>query len=144
MSSQQPTATTATPTLYHRTSNPYESSFGYSRAVRKGPFIAVAGTTSLDPSTQTVLHPESAYHQARQAFAEIVRAVEALGGKSKDIVRIRMFVRLDKDCDGVGRAFKEMVDKNEAAGGPAATMIVGANLVDSAMRVEIEADAIVL
>ncbi|KAM6494442.1 YjgF-like protein [Amanita muscaria] len=130
-------------TLFHRTSNPYEVQFGYSRGVCKGPFIFISGTTSIDPSTQTLLHPDSAYDQAKEAFTTIIGAVEALGGTSKDIVRVRMFVSNDEDCNDVGKALKESLGNNVDSG-PAATMIVGARFVHAMMKVEIEADAIVL
>ncbi|PFH49964.1 hypothetical protein AMATHDRAFT_146458, partial [Amanita thiersii Skay4041] len=138
------------------TLNPYESRFGYSRAVRKGPFIFISGTTSIDPATQTLLHPTSAYLQATQVFAEIIRAVEALQGTKKDIMRVRMFVARHEDCEDVGRALRDTFvgggggegdedgNGNGDAEGPAATMIVGVGFVDPAMKVEIEADAVVM
>ncbi|RDB14859.1 hypothetical protein Hypma_016352 [Hypsizygus marmoreus] len=122
------------------TSNPYEKQFGYSRAVRRGPFIFVSGTTSIDGTTGVLLHPESAYEQERQIFAEIVGAVEAVGGTREDVVRVRMFVTADEDSGDVGRALKESF----GAVGPAATMILGAKFVDAQMKVEIEADAVML
>ncbi|RXW14253.1 hypothetical protein EST38_g11604 [Candolleomyces aberdarensis] len=136
---------TAHQTLYHRTSNPYESVFGYSRAVKKGPFIFVSGTTSIDPSTGVVQHPSSAYQQAIAIFSEIIKAVESLGGEKEDITRVRMFVTRDEDAEDVGRALKESLGGGEGdRGGPAATMILGVRFVDKDMRVEIEADAVVL
>ncbi|KAG2009530.1 hypothetical protein CC2G_012454 [Coprinopsis cinerea AmutBmut pab1-1] len=123
----------------HTTSNPYEAQFGYSRGVRKGPFIFISGTTSIDPSTGVLLHPTSAYLQSIQIFQEIIRAVEALGGKKEDVVRVRMFVTRDEDTGEVGRALKEALGDV----GPAATMIVGARFVREEMKVEIEADAVV-
>ncbi|KAF8953238.1 YjgF-like protein [Flammula alnicola] len=113
-------------TQRHKTSNPYEDKFGYSRAVRKGPFIFVSGTTSIDTSSGKVLYPESAYEQTLKIFSEIVLAIEALGG--------------EKDGEGVGRALKEVF--GEVA--PAATMVFGLGFVNPDMRVEIEADAVVL
>ncbi|KAG6919260.1 hypothetical protein DXG01_008056 [Tephrocybe rancida] len=127
-------------TTRYNTSNPYEAKFGYSRAVRRGPFIFVSGTTSIDPTTGTVQHPESVYQQAMATFSEIVRAVEALGGTRQDVMRVRMFVTADEDTDDVGRALKE----NFGEVGPAATMIVGARFVSKEMKVEIEADAMVI
>lgn len=123
----------------YKTSNPYESKFGYARAVKKGPFIFVSGTTSIDPASGIVLHPTSAYDQTLQIFSEIVKAIERLGGGKSDVVRVRMFVTRDEDCADVGRALKEVFGEIE----PAATMIVGARFVDTNMRVEIEADAVV-
>ncbi|KAH7922181.1 YjgF-like protein [Leucogyrophana mollusca] len=123
----------------YSTGNPFESKFGYSRAVRRGPFILVSGTTSVDLSTGLVAHPTSAYDQAVKIFREIITAVTALGGKKEDVARVRMFVTYEGDSDEVGRALKE----NFGDVGPTATMIMGAKFVSPDMRVEIEADAIV-
>ncbi|KAI8607837.1 Endoribonuclease L-PSP/chorismate mutase-like protein, partial [Chytriomyces sp. MP71] len=64
----------------------------YSRAVRKGPFVCVAGTTSTDPDTGELLHVGDAYKQTVQIFQNIQRALEAVGSGMKDVVRTRMFV----------------------------------------------------
>ena len=64
----------------YKTSNPYEETVGYCRALRK------ASTPSLE---KYVMSPDSAFDQAIKAFKEIVTAIEALGGKKEDIVRIR-------------------------------------------------------
>ena len=125
---------------HFRTNNPYEAKFGYSRAVRKGPFIFVSGTTSVDPTSGALRHPECAYKQAQATLAEIVRAVCAVGGRREDITRVRMFVGADEDAERVGAAVKEVLGDVR----PAATMIVGARFVSPEMKVEIEADAIVL
>ncbi|KAF9238968.1 YjgF-like protein [Melanogaster broomeanus] len=126
-------------TVYrYRTLNPYEKKFGYCRAVKRGSFIFVSGTTAIDVETGKVVHPTSAYDQALKAFREIISAVEALEGKKGDIVRVRMFVTYDDDSGAVGRALKEVLGDVE----PAATMILGAKFVSPDMRVEIEADAI--
>jgi enamine deaminase RidA (YjgF/YER057c/UK114 family) len=126
----------------HSTHNPYESKFGYSRAVRRGPFIFVSGTTAVN-TTGTgigkVLYPTSAHLQAIQIFNEVVSAVRALDGKKEDIVRVRIFVTREEDAPDVGRALKEAFGDIE----PAATMILGVKFVDPEMRVEIEADAVV-
>jgi enamine deaminase RidA (YjgF/YER057c/UK114 family) len=120
------------------TSNPYETKFGYSRAVRTGPFIFISGTTSIDPTSGTVQHPTSAYLQSITIFEEIIRAVEALGATKDDVVRVRMFVTDTADTDAVWSALKEVF----GAVGPAASMIVGARFVEEDMKVEIEADAV--
>lgn len=125
---------------HHKTANPYEDKFGYSRAVRKGPFIFVSGTTSIDTASGKVLHPKSAYDQTLKIFAEIVLAIETLGGAKSDVVRLRMFVAQEKDGEGVSRALKEVF--GEVA--PTATMVFGMSFVSADMRVEIEADAVVL
>ncbi|KAJ8081939.1 hypothetical protein PM082_007785 [Marasmius tenuissimus] len=135
------------------TTNPYEQKFRYCRAVRKGPFIFVAGTTAIDPETGTLLHPDSVYDQAAQIFNEIARAVEGLGGTKEDIVRVRMFVKDAADQGKVAEALKnsgfgpskgsEGNDPSANGPGPAATMIAGATFVQDEMKVEIEAEAVV-
>jgi enamine deaminase RidA (YjgF/YER057c/UK114 family) len=127
-------------TRLYSTNNPYESQFGYSRAVRRGPFIIVSGTTSISPETGKVQHPDNAFEQAKVIFGEIVRAVQGLNGKKEDIVRVRMFVTRDEDVVDVGRALKDALGDVK----PAATMIVGARFVAEEMKVEIEADAVLL
>ncbi|KAI6145076.1 YjgF-like protein [Pisolithus tinctorius] len=123
----------------YRTSNPYEKAFGYCRALRKGPFIFVSGTTAVDLTTGKVDHPSSAYRQALKALKELGVAVESVGGNKADIVRVRMFVTHESDATEVARALKEELKDVE----PTATMILGAKFVSPDMRVEIEADAVV-
>lgn len=78
-------------TLVTDTSNLFESLFGYHRAVRKGPFIFVSGTTALLPDN-TVAFPDDSFAQAKAAFEVAVAAVEKLGGCKRDVCRVRMFV----------------------------------------------------
>lgn len=94
----------------------------------------------MDLETGRISPGLSAYDQAKTIFGEIVRAVNALGGRREDITRVRMFVTLDEDFEEVGRALKESLGEI----GPAATGIIGARFVSSEMKVEIEADAVVL
>ena len=91
----------------HATGNPYEARFGYSRAVRRGAHILVSGTTSVNPSSGAVRYPESALLQAQAAFAEIIAAIEALGGRREDVVRVRMFV-LSRYWVGDGAVFRRV------------------------------------
>ena len=127
-------------TAVFSTSNPYEKDFAYSRAVRRGPFISVSGTTAISPATGELQHPGSAYLQACAIFDEIFRAIAALGGTRTDITRMRMFVVAQDDAGDVARAMKDAMDGHTAF---AATMICGANFVQDDMKVEIEADAVV-
>jgi enamine deaminase RidA (YjgF/YER057c/UK114 family) len=76
---------------YFTTPNRFEVKFGYHRAVRKGPFIFVSGTTALDPETGKISHSGDAYKQALVAMGKCVEAVQKLGGAKKDVVRVRMF-----------------------------------------------------
>jgi enamine deaminase RidA (YjgF/YER057c/UK114 family) len=77
---------------YFTTSNRFEYKFGYHRAVRKGPFIFVSGTTALNPETGKIDHPGDAYQQALSAMKRSVDAVQQLGGARQDVTRVRMFV----------------------------------------------------
>ncbi len=81
---------------YFTTPNTFEKKFGYHRAVRKRPFIFVSGTTSLDPETGRILHPDDAYQQALTAMRVTVGAIQQLGGGRKDVVRVRMFVAVGR------------------------------------------------
>lgn len=152
MSTQLPPTTPSATSMkktFHTTSNPYEKQFGYHRAVRKGPFIFVSGTTALDPTTGKIKHPNDAANQTIVAFREALKAVEALGGKKEDICRVRMFVGRTEDCEVVGRAFQggfestaEEAERTQV--GCAATMIVvPGGFVSGEMVVEVEVDAVV-
>lgn len=133
---------------YHATNSPWEAKIGYYRAVRRGPFIFVSGTTAVDPSSSAtdakVLHPGDAKAQAHVVFQEIIKAIQALGGQgAESIVRTKMFVQKEEDCGAVAEAFREVLGKqNGSAFGCAATMIVVGGFVDKEMLVEIECDAI--
>lgn len=80
-------------TFYSTPNHPYERRYGYYRAVRKGPYIAVAGTTPFDPTTQKLLHPGDAGKQAAAIFTEIIKAIEGVGAKGvEDVIRVRVFL----------------------------------------------------
>ena len=108
----------------------WESLYGYSRAVRVGDTIAVAGTTS--PGAD-------AYEQTKGAIAIIDKALRELGGSLSDVVRTRMFVVDIAHADLVGRAHGEIFGDIK----PASTMVEVAKLIRDDLLVEIEADAIV-
>jgi len=128
------------PTARYRTANPYEQSLGYSRAVRRGNHIFVSGTTAVDPKTGLIPPGLSAYDQAVLTFAEVCRAVEAVGGRKEDVVRMRMYVTEEDDFEGVARAYRETFSEVM----PALTGLVGIKFVSPEMKVEIEADAIIV
>ena len=78
---------------FYTTTNTFETRFGYHRAVRRGQYIFVSGTTALNPETGSVDHPGDARAQALAAFATAVQAIKALGGEGlADVVRVKMFV----------------------------------------------------
>jgi len=108
----------------------WESLYGYSRAVRVGDTITVAGTTSTGGD---------AYEQAKGALAIIDKALRELGGSLRDVVRTRIFVVDMAHSDLVGRAHGEVFGDIK----PAATMVEVRKLIRDDLLVEIEADAIV-
>jgi enamine deaminase RidA (YjgF/YER057c/UK114 family) len=118
--------------------SPWEPLVGYSRAVRIGPHVWVAGTTATDDSGSVVGAGEAGT-QARQALENIRRALEAAGAGIAQVVRTRMYVTNVEDWPAIAAAHAEFF----GAVGPAATMIEVSRLVSPDMLVEIEAEAYV-
>ena len=115
---------------------PWEAIVGYSRAVRVDQQVFVAGTTATDATGVVV--GVTAYEQARQALRTISSALERCGARMADIVRTRMYVVNIDDWEEIGRAHGEVF----GAIRPAATMVEVKRLIDPAMLVEIEVDAV--
>jgi enamine deaminase RidA (YjgF/YER057c/UK114 family) len=117
---------------------PWERVVGYSRAVRVGTQVFVAGTTATGADGQ-VMGVGDAYTQTLQALRIIEAALREVGASMRDVVRTRMFVTDISQWEAIGRAHGEFFREVR----PAATMVEVRRLIDPAMLVEIEADAVV-
>ena len=118
--------------------SPFESVFGFSRAVRAGDRIFVSGTVAWSEAGGLVGAGDM-YAQAKQTIANIERALREAGASLSDVVRTRMFVTDITRLDEVARAHSEAFGEVR----PAATLVAVSALVEPELLVEIEADAIV-
>jgi enamine deaminase RidA (YjgF/YER057c/UK114 family) len=117
--------------------SPFETEIGFSRAVRAGQHIAVAGTCAVMPDGGDP--PPDSYGQARRCLQIVADALSEAGAGLDDVVRTRTFLRDASDWRDVGRAHGEVFGEVR----PASTMLVVSGFLDPRWLVEIEADAVV-
>jgi len=117
--------------------SPWEDIVGYSRAVRIGNIIEVAGTTAVDG--ETLIGKGDVYAQAKFIFQKIAKALHEAGASMNDVVRTRTFVTNIADWELVGKAHGE-VFKNIK---PVATMVEVSKLINDDLLIEIEVTAII-
>ena len=117
---------------------PWEDVVGYSRAVRVGNHVSVAGTTSAEPDG-AIYGGDDGYLQAKRCFEIIERALIEAGAAMRHVVRTRMFVtdirRWEEFSKAHGEVFRDVK--------PAATMVQVSALMAPGMLIEVEVDAVV-
>jgi enamine deaminase RidA (YjgF/YER057c/UK114 family) len=120
----------------HGSGGPWEAAIGYSRVVRAGSLVFVAGCTAVGPDGELV-GGASAYEQTAQACRNIEAALALAGASAADLVQTRMFVTDISRWEEIGRAHAEAF----GAAPPTSAMVEVQSCVDPRMLVEIEAIA---
>jgi len=120
----------------HGSGGPYEARVGYSRVVRAGDLVVVAGTTALMPDG-VIAGIGDPYLQAQQTIENIASALGRVGGSLADVIRTRVFLVDTVHFDGFARAHGEAFGDVR----PVNTTVVVAELADPRMLIEIEVDA---
>ncbi len=117
--------------------SPYEEMYGFSRGIRVGSRVEIAGTAPIPLPGEDVA--ASAYDQMYRCGQIAAAALRDLGATVDDVIRTVMYITDPADADEIGRAHGELF--GEAS--PAATMVVVKSLLDPAWKVEVEVTAVV-
>jgi enamine deaminase RidA (YjgF/YER057c/UK114 family) len=115
----------------------WEEIIGYSRAIKVGQIIEIAGTAAV--KNEEVMHSGDPYHQTIYILKIIENALKQLGASMEDVVRTRIYLKHVDDWEAVGRAHGEYFGKIK----PVSTMIAVSAMINPEMLVEIEATAVV-
>lgn len=115
---------------------PWEKTVSYCRAIQRGPFVAVSGTTSL--KNGEIFAPGDPYAQAKRCLEIIEQSLQELGLSRENILRTRIFVTDISQWELIGRAHHEFF----LSCPPGTTMVEVSSLISPELVVEIEADAI--
>ena len=110
---------------------------GYSRAVRVGREVRVAGTTATDENGNVV--GDDPYQQTRKALQNVRRALNEAGAEVDDVVRTRLYVTDSDDWEPISKAHGELFGDVR----PASTLVEVNQLISPELLVEIEADAVI-
>jgi enamine deaminase RidA (YjgF/YER057c/UK114 family) len=120
----------------HGSGGPWEPVVGYSRVVKAGPIVEVAGCTAVDAEGH-IVGGSSVYDQARQALANVVTALAMVGAKPEHVIRTRLFITDITRWKDLGRAHGEVFGDIR----PVTAMYGISALLDPRMLVEVEASA---
>ena len=112
--------------------SPYAATVGYSRAVREGRNVYVAGTAAIG------IDSRDPYEQAKHCLEIVIAALDELGARPEHVVRTRVYLVDAGDWEAVGRAHGEVFGEAR----PASTFVVVAGLMEERWRCEIEVDAL--
>lgn len=117
--------------------SPWEDIVGYSRAIRVGNIVEVAGTTAMDGDV--LIGKDDIYAQTVFIFKKIEKALQQVGATLNDVVRTRMYVTNIDKWEGVGKAHGEFFKTIK----PVATMVEVSRLINDDLLIEIEVTAVI-
>ncbi|MDJ0664345.1 MAG: RidA family protein [Acidimicrobiia bacterium] len=118
--------------------SPYEKLYGFSRGLRRGRRVEIAGTAPIpEPGDEVAA---TAYDQMLRCGEITVKALEQMGSSAEEVIRTRMYITDAADADEIGRAHGELF----GVARPVATMVVVAGLLDPTWKVELEVEALTL